>query len=743
MTSKITRRRFLHLSAATATVLAVSGCTLNLQRTETLESYRHPPEDELPGENLWYAGACGQCDAGCGILVRTSNGRARKIEGLPDHPLNRGRLCARGQAALQDLYDPDRLRNAVQQSGGRNSRRFTPLSWDDALTQLNARLRTAPTGSIAFLAGHTATHLAELIARFQKALNGRPPLFYTQSDEWNGKAALLAAQKTFFDTPNLPYFDLERADVVFSFGADILGNGLASMNFSRAYKQFRQGPFGKRGALIQFEPRMSNTAAGADAWIPLYPGTGGLVAMALGRLIAERGAGRASLPAGFYDDVEINDIARVSGVPPATLKHMAALFISGAAPLAIPGADAVASRHGQEALRAIMHLNYFMGRLGQPGGLFTAPSPDRPGFISPTPASFTDLQTLVQDMAAGKVNILLIHGANPLFDLPPTLGFAEALRNVPLIVSFNSTVDETALQADLLLPDHTSLESWSYIVPALADRTIISAGQPAVRPLYDTRATADILLALAQIQGGELGTALPWKNEVEYLKDLTATWNEAGLDADQFWTEWRRRGGYWTDQPELKRPTPTPAINAPLKPNLLVVQDTGSKYPYHLQIYPAPALGSSQGANKPWLQELPDPMTTVSWQSWIEIHPATAKNLGLQDGDIVRVVSEIGEVEALVYLYPAIHPEIVAMPLGRGHTAFGRYAQSNGSNPIVLLPAQVDAANGALARDGIRVQLIPTGRRQDLARLDSPEGMEYRRSESGTESEQTTPPRPD
>ena len=99
--------------AAAASV--VSGCTPSLQRSELLESYVEPPEEGLPGENLWYASTCRQCSAGCGIIVRASEGRARKIEGNPLHPLNQGKLCARGQAALQELWDPDRLQNAVQQ----------------------------------------------------------------------------------------------------------------------------------------------------------------------------------------------------------------------------------------------------------------------------------------------------------------------------------------------------------------------------------------------------------------------------------------------------------------------------------------------------------------------------------------------------------------------------------------------------------------------------------------------------
>ncbi len=139
---RISRRKFIQLGALTSTAMAVSGCTINLQRSETIEPYVIPPEESLPGENVWYATTCRMCSAGCGIIVRVSNGRARKIEGNPLHPLNAGKTCARGQAGLQYLYNPDRLRNAVRNEargsgsgstdpfGKRYGLKATAIYWD-------------------------------------------------------------------------------------------------------------------------------------------------------------------------------------------------------------------------------------------------------------------------------------------------------------------------------------------------------------------------------------------------------------------------------------------------------------------------------------------------------------------------------------------------------------------------------------------------------------------------------------
>ena len=166
--TKITRRRFLQAGSMAAAASVLSGCTLNLQRTEYLESYSEPPEEGLPGEDLWYASACRQCSAGCGIIVRVGNGRAHKIEGNPQHPLNRGKLCARGQAALQELYDPDRLQNAVIQAGGRNSLQFEPVFWENALYELGNKIRAASPEAVALLAGNPSTHFAYIAQRFME-----------------------------------------------------------------------------------------------------------------------------------------------------------------------------------------------------------------------------------------------------------------------------------------------------------------------------------------------------------------------------------------------------------------------------------------------------------------------------------------------------------------------------------------------------------------------------------------------
>jgi anaerobic selenocysteine-containing dehydrogenase len=726
MSHRLTRREFLKVGTMAAAATVVSGCTGPLQRTEYLESYVEPPEEGLPGENLWYASTCRQCLAGCGIIVRVSNGRPRKVEGNPLHPLNRGKICARGQAALQELYDPDRLRHAVRQPE-RGSQSYEPLYWPEALAELSRLIRGIKPASIAFLGGNLSTHTWGVVNRFTGALGARAPVVYTLGDELNGQQSLSRMSEQLLGVGAVPLFDIAEADAVFSFGANFLETWLSPVHYSRAYAQMRRGQLGKRGYLVQFEPRLSSTAACADEWVPIRPGSEEFVALALGKIAVEEGLLEGTQYAGFYEQVSVPEVVEASGVPAEELERLARIFASVPRQVAIPGGTVAGQRNGATALTAVLALNHIAGQLGQPGGVYLPAESTVAGFGLPPVSAHADVHALVDDMNAGRVELLLVHGANPAFELPAASGFREALAKVPSVVSFNPMVDETAVQADLILPDHTNLEAWGYHVPAVADRALVSAMQPVTRPLYDTRATVDVLLALARELGGAVSQALPWPNEVDFLREAVGMLKDDATPAESFWAEWRRRGGLWPEAEEMRSPTASQALAAPATPAALGSEHDPAEYPYLLHVYPSLTLFDGRGANKTWLQESPDPMTTVSWQTWIEINPTTAEVLGVQDNDIVRVVSPVGEVEAIVYVYAGIGEGTVGMPIGQGHENYGRFAMGHGSNPAELLLPNVAEYTGALTWAVTPVQVVPTGDSHDLARLESAEGMAFLR----------------
>jgi len=721
MSDKLSRHDFLKLAGAGAAASAIlTGCG-PAWRYVVREPYQQMPEYTYNGQSTYYASTCRECPAGCGIVVRTHQGRAIKIEGNPSHPVNLGKTCARGQTALQGLYNPDRLKEPVRQNG-RGSGSYTTLNWEEAVIVVKDALANHPASEIAFLLGLAPDHLFDLVSEVTSALGAPAPVRYGAYGMFEARNTLAEAAGRILGQRSLPVFDLGNSDVIFSFGADFLGTWLSPVAFSRGYASLRHGTPGQRGYLVQFEPRLSQTAAKADEWIAIQPGNEGQVALALGRLVAEARSG--ALPEAFLN-VDVASIVKTSGLDEATLRRLAGILATAQHPLAIPGGAALGGSNGLETAEAVLALNALLGNLGKPGGVFQTPDLPVHTENKRMPNTLVDIVELVEKMKAGAIKVLFVHGVNPLFEFPHALDFAGALANVPLVLSFASFPDETAAQSDFIFPDHTSLESWGYQLPApAADRAAISGSQPVVVPFYNTRASADVLLAAIQKIGGDLATTIPYTDEVEFLQQsVLSLVRENGFfnapEIKTFWAQWQQSGGWWNAEANLLKPLSSSALTRSLRMPEAEFEGAGE---FLLHVYPSPLMGDGTGANKPWLQEAPDPMTTVMWNSWVEINPKTAEEMGLKDDEVVRIVSPFGEIEASVYRYPAIRPDVVAMPFGQGHNAYGRYAAGRGSNPARLFPVKINGA-GDLAFSAIKVRIEKTGKTRPLARKESRLGV--------------------
>ncbi len=715
MSEQISRRDFLKLGglgAVAATVLTGCGTAARYVRRTP---YTKMPEYTFTGQSTYFATTCRECPAGCGLIVRTFQGRAIKVEGNPNHPVNAGKTCARGQATLHGLYNPDRIQGPLKRQA-RGSEQTTPLDWNAAIQVVTQALQTTPAEGIAFLLGMAPDHLFDLVSDLAQALGAPAPIRFGALGMFEARTTLQKATQNVLGQEGLPWFDLGAADLVFSFGANFLETWLSPVAYTRLFSQMRRGERnGKRGYFVQFEPRMSQTASKADEWIPLRPGTEGLVAQALGKLIAEA----RGLQTAAFANVNVEAVAESSGIEVAELHRLAELLMKAKRAIAIPGGAALAHTNGLENAEAILTLN----------ALLDAPmvlSPLSPfGDTYHRPASLQEMAALIERMRQGKVQVLFIHGTNPVFELPSALGFAEALKDVPLVISFATFPDETALQADYVFPDHHGLESWGYQRLATGSSfSALSSSQPVVVPFYNTQATADVLLAAVAQIGGKVAQALPYTDEVAYLQAKLSPLVEqqngffGAPEINTFFAYFQQYGGWWKTTEETIKPSWEKALKRPLQ---VKTPEFAGEGEFHLLPFVSPVFGEA-GANKPWLQEVPDPTTTVMWNSWIEINPKTAEELGLQDDDVVRVVSDQGSFEVSVYRYPAIRPDVVAIVFGQGHTAYGRYAQGRGVNPNQILSPVTNAA-GDLAFAATRVRLEKTGKKQPISRLESIMGV--------------------
>jgi anaerobic selenocysteine-containing dehydrogenase len=338
-------------------------------------------------------------------------------------------------------------------------------------------------------------------------------------------------------------------------------------------------------------------------------------------------------------------------------------------------------------------------------------------------SAFSDALALIQKMQSGAVKVLLVYGANPLYALPKEAGFADALKKVETVVSFSPLLNETAAYAHMILPERTYLEGWGYAVvsPALG-KPIVSSQQPVVTPFYESEttgpaySTGDVILTVAR-GIPEAIAAMPWDDEVSYLKEMVTAMPPGafgGQGTDARWVRYLQHGGWW-EAGEAEPATPTADVSAPIEVNAARFEGDAGEYPYYLHLYTPVMLGDGRGASLPWLQGAPDPMTTVTWQSWVEVNPKTAEELGLEDGDVVKITTPFGgEIEVPVYTYPAIRPDTIAIPTGQGHADAGRYAKDRGVNAVDLLGATLDVTGEHLAWSNVRVKIEATGEKMTL-----------------------------
>ena len=697
------RRRFLKVTAVTGAGAALASCGGGVEN----QIVRFIPDDDIvPGVATWKPSICPVCAAGCGLSVRVMDADvdvvrdgqkgvvraavAKKLEGRADHPVNQGRLCARGQAAIQITYHPDRIRHPLKRTGARGVGQFEEVSWDAAIGELTAQLdalrESGRPRALAFAGRRRTGRRDELVDLFLQRFGAGPA---TGSDVFD-EAVLRRANALAFGREQLPTFDLANSRFVLSFGADFLGTWHSPVAQAVAYGQMRQGTAGVRGALAQVEARMSLTGASADWWIPARPGTEGAVALGLAHVILKEGlaraeaAGRAgTLVAGWTAGLVEWTPARVeaiTGVPAARVEELARRFGRTRPAVAMVGGAALAHTNALSTAVAVNALNALVGSVGTPGGVHFTPvaaprGTDRPRTIA----------TLASEILAGSaspIEVLLLDEGNPVFTSPPAWRVKAALERVPFIASFGSFIDETSVLADLILPDHTFLEAWTDAAPeAGALAAAVDVAPPAMRPLHATRATGDVLLDVSRRLRKPLAPPLPWKT----MEEMLAAPREAAAAA-------------------RTSPAVAPA-RAAVEFSEARFDGSAADFPLHLLPYASIQFGDGSTAHLPWLQEMPDPMTSAMWSNWIEVNPVTAQRLGLASGDMVEVTSSQGSVRAPVVITPGIAPDVVAMPVGQGHETFTRYSSGRGSNPLAILAPLSEPETGALAWAATRVKL--------------------------------------
>ena len=736
---------------------------LNIQSPVSL------PEDLVRGKDNWYASLCRNCPSCEGILVRVMEGRAKKVQGNPYYPTNQGKSHARCEAGVQALYHPDRIPGAMRRGGNRGSGQFEQISWDPAgmetLTrQLTDRALSSP-GRTVLLTKPARGHLGLLTARFAEAIGAERMNFEAVDNN-----VYRAAVKSVYGQDVLPDFDLENANFILSFGADFLSTWISPTRWNRGYGEFRQGEGRssnggrERGTLYHVDSRFSMTAANADKWIPIRPGWEGYLALSIAQVIVEEGlqapgvdvdallggpgsngVGRQILNS-FRPEVAaplVGITPEIAGGDPAEFVRKLARDFAGHGPngfqggLAIAGGSAGAHSNGLFNVEAATVLNWLVGSVGATGGVrLNPPGPWEGVPASAQSASLDDLEGLVQRIRNGDVRMLMLHNVDPVHGLPASLGsgLREAIVSAQdlYVVSFSPFIDDTTALADLLLPDRVYLEDWGDDIPDPAPGYQVAGfQQPVVNPLWDLdpRSFPDVLLAAADTL--ELGGQLPWSSYRAMLKESSDSLfekNQGSIQAataEEFWTALLGKGGWWDES------VTGPGVPRPSAGLLRRIAESASEpafagYGGAGTVYLAPfshnSIQDGELAHLPWLQATPDPVTSVTWQTWAEINDITAAQYGIREGDVVRLESSQGSIRAVAYLNPATPPGVVGVPFGGGRRhgspwATGRPATESSNVAEILEPTRV-AGPLSLAWAGTRVRISGTGESVNISKLE-------------------------
>lgn len=710
MSGKMNRRDFLKALGLGGTA-TLAGC--DMPSTVTLEegkedvvSYLMPEEYVIPGVGVWYATTCTQCTAGCGIYGRVREGRVLKLEGNMNAPIGAGKSCQMGQAGLQGHYNPDRITSPMVREGGK----LVPTTWEKAQALLAEKVGAKSSiggDRIAWFTGTLSGHQRALVNNHLDAVGSK----HHFAHEVVSASVWQAVSRDMLDDP-MPRIRLDKAKVILSFGADFLGTWISPVHFAGQYAKFRQAA--ERGALIQVESKMSLTGGSADLWVPIRPGTEGALALGIANYLVTNGANASVLAADMRDKIAAHDLQKVSaitGIPTAQMERIGKALQSRSPSIVLAGASVEGQAQGYDAVVSIMTLNILLGNVGvtlEPSGKFTFPQ------LEAKTGGTRDLMAFAQAIQQKQLDVVFFYGANPVYTAPAALKLDEGLNNVAFKVAIAQFPDETAMRADLVLPVSSYLEDWGTHVAAYqAEQAYISVQQPLMEKLYaETRGFGDIVVSMLGMRNASQWGSVP--SYYAYMKSVFATMKgsvgAALTSTDEFWNNCLQSGLVKVDAPARKHNVKSVGV-------AVASTNTDAAFPYYL--VPSPRMGLFDGrhANLPWLQESPDQISKVVWDSWAEMHPTTAQKLGIAHGDVIRVESAQGVLEVKAYLVKAIHPDAIAVPLGQGHEEFGRYAKGRGVNPLKILSPVTDTKTGELAMYATRVKVSKTNRNEPIIRL--------------------------
>jgi anaerobic selenocysteine-containing dehydrogenase len=731
---------------------------------------------------------CTLCPNACGIQVRKVGSRAVKIDGRSDYPINHGALCPLGMAGLQVLYNEGiRWKAPMKRVGPRGARKWEEISWNEAIATLSDRIKSLrdegiPEKMAAIDGNQSRSTMALLIKRLLSAVGSPNYLTLLQEEDTRTMVSFLMQG---IKRPLV--FDLENADFILSFGCGLLDGWGGLGRMLHVWRHWSDDKKSHKASVIQVDSRASNTASKADRWLAPIPGTEAALALGMAHVIikeklydrafienhslgfhdwfdeqGEKHTGFSTMVLGDYSPEQVEDI---TGVDRKSIMEVAKKFASAQAPIAIAGRGNGTRPGSLYEFMSVHALNALKGRINKRGGPFImndvplsswaeqeydsvakdglaheridrAGTPQYP-FTKSLIHKFTEA---INSSPTSPIDTLLLCSANPAYTVPDNRSFVKTMEKIPFIVSFSPFMDETSMMADLILPDHSHLEKMVDMVPAGIAYPLYSLSQPVVKPLYRTRHSGDVVISLAKGIGGTVGSAFPWNNFEEALKERVSGLYHSGKEKVS-WRDIKEKGYWYVPSPSLgeranifKTPSKkfeffSTTIEAAVEtyakkgasgrkesssdnalsglgisskgdkvymPHYEVIPSGADHNAYPLLLLPGELINVASGwiGNPPFLQKTLFDHQLKKNDLFVEINPKTAAQYGVVEGSRVMLRSPKGELPARIHIFHGAMPGVVFMPFGLGHTAYDKYLRGKGVNPNEIIDPVDDPLSG-------------------------------------------------
>ena len=652
-----TRRTFMKLMGASIALAGITACTR--QPAEKIVPYVRQPEELIPGRPLFYATTMSLGGSATGLLVETHEGRPTKIEGNPLHPESLGACDVFAQAAILGLYDPDRSRTLS------NLGEIRPWSAFLGMIRAAATAQQPLKGAGIRLLTETVNS-PTLAAQIQKLLQRFPSAKWHQWDP-AGVSNTRAGARLAFDDNVVPMYRFDRADVIVSLDADFLASGPGALAYARAFASRRRPDQPDRmSRLYAIEAMPTSTGSRADHRFPVRPSAIASLAQALAAAVGVSGTGGGiNLGEGWPQ--------RIAAIARDLQAHRGAGLV-------------VAGESQPPVVHALAHaINQALGNAGST--VLYVPASDMPQIDE-----VESLKELTADMEAGHVDLLLILGGNPVYTAPSDIGFAQAMGKVQTRVHLSLYEDETSQLCHWQIPEAHFLEAWS---DARAFDGTASIVQPMIAPLYGGRSAHEVLGAMSD-RPERQPRDIVREYWLDHPLDASVPRNEQGTPTAEFERNWRK----WLHDGVIPLSAPAPrtvSVNTDRITRAIaggsVQRDNGMELAFRLD----PSVLDGRFSNNGWLQELPKPITRLTWDNAILTSPATIQRLkgegrlSFQGGEHGQYISDVA---TLKYLGKSIrgpmfgvvgHPDdCLTLHLGYGRTRAGRVGNGAGFNAYTL-----------------------------------------------------------